>query len=295
MNSRRALKRLPVWFKQEIPQAVSLRQLSLLKNKGINTVCVEARCPNLSRCFKEANATFLILGDVCSRNCPFCGVRKSNGSKLDVDFDEPRRLVNLVEALNLRYVVITSVCRDDLSDAGAGIFAQTITRLHQALPFINTEVLVPDFKGKYSSLKTVIEAGPQVLGHNLETVPRLYKLIRPQADYYRSLEVLSRAKQSSIRLFTKSALLLGLGEQEKEVLAVMQELASVGCDILVLGQYLAPSRRHYPVKEFLPPEQFDYYRSAALDLGFRFALSAPLARSSYKAEEIYNKLHNQFN
>jgi len=278
------------WLKQEIPDTVILKRERILSGFGIHTVCQEAKCPNISYCFKRLEFTFLVLGDVCSRRCRFCAVKKSSHGNLELDLEEPLRIAKAVKELGLEYVVITSVSRDDLYDGGAEIFARTIRLIRKIGCDIKVEVLIPDFKGKTSSLKCVLDASPCVVAHNIETVERLYKYLRPQADYRLSLDVLSKIKEIQPLLITKSSLMLGLGEREAEVVETMKELRSRQCDILTLGQYLAPSINHYPVEEYISPEQFHRYRNLGLDLGFKSVLSGPLVRSSYKAAEVYSEL-----
>jgi lipoyl synthase len=284
--------RLPAWFKQEIPSAEAQENSRFIADLKVNTVCQEAHCPNLSRCFAERELTFMILGPSCTRGCCFCAVDKASEADLSVDAEEPERIAEAIARLRLDYVVVTSVTRDDLSDGGAGHFARTIKLIRARNGNVPVETLIPDFQGSVSDIKTVIIALPQVLAHNLETVRRLSSELRPQADYDRSLAVLMAAKQNSGTLITKSSLMLGLGETRKEVMETMQELRKVNCDILVLGQYLAPSAGHYPVKEFIEREEFIKYRESALSLGFKAVSSAPLARSSYQAKELYRRALN---
>lgn len=285
--NKNAVVKLPPWFRQEIPDAITLKRTRILSELKIHTVCQEARCPNLSYCFKHLKFTFMILGNVCTRNCRFCAVGKSDSKDLNLDLDEPLYIARAVERLGLDYVVITSVTRDDLEDGGAETFAQTIKLIHKIDRNIKIEILIPDFKGKLSSLKCVLEAQPDVIAHNIETVRRLYKDLRPLANYELSLEILSKIKELNPKLTVKSSLMLGLGETEQEVIEAMKDLRNSQCDILTLGQYLAPSIEHYPIKEFISLEQFQRYRDLGLALGFISFLSEPLARSSYKAEEIY--------
>jgi lipoic acid synthetase len=247
---------------------------------------VEAGCPNKTACFKDGQATFLILGDICTRNCKFCGVKQSPGAKLSLDLDEPKRLSGLVKDLRLNYVVITSVTRDDLSDGGAAIFARSIKLIRKRNKGIKVEALIPDFQNKLSSLRCLLDAHPFVVAHNIETVRRLYYLIRPMADYSRSLMVLKRTKKLRPDILTKSSVMLGLGESRQEVMDTMRDLRENYCDILTIGQYLAPSIRHYPVKKFIPPEDFKEYEPIALAMGFKKVFCGPLVRSSYQAERI---------
>jgi len=244
----------------------------------------------MSRCFKNKRATFMILGDICTRSCSFCAVGKTGATRLFLDEDEPTRIAQVVKIMNLRYVVITSVTRDDLTDGGAVQFVRTVEAIRRVNQYIKIELLIPDFAGKICSLKCVLDTKPDVIAHNMETVPRLYPHLRPQADYQLSLDILSRIKELSPAMITKSSLMLGLGEDMREVVKVMQDLRAAGCDILTLGQYLVPSLSHYPVKEFIPIEQFQQYAVIAKVLKFKKVFSAPLARSSYDAENLHQEL-----
>jgi lipoyl synthase len=280
-------RRLPAWFKQPLPRVGETAGVEkLLRELRLHTVCDGARCPNRGFCYSHGTATFMILGDVCTRNCTFCNV--TQGKPLNVEKDEPERITEAIRRLNLSYVVITSVTRDDLPDGGARLFGATIESVHRELPWVKVEVLTPDFKGRVSSVLTVMDARPEVFAHNLETVPRLYNEVRPLADYQRSLEVLRAAKGAYPDAITKSALMLGLGETRDEVIAVMQDLREAGCDLFTLGQYLAMRTRH-PVIRYLPPEEFTEYEIIALKAGFKAVASAPLVRSSFKAAELYNR------
>lgn len=281
------INRLPLWFRQNIPGNIALSRMHLLSELKVNTVCSEARCPNFGDCFSNLRLTFMILGDICTRNCKFCAVEKSNAKLLDFDLDEPWRIAGVVGKLGLKYVVLTSATRDDLEDGGASIFFRTIELIHTLNKGIKVEVLIPDFKGKLDCIKRVLDAHPQVIAHNLETVKRLYAEIRPKADYELSLGVLRKIKEVSPTSVTKSSLMLGLGEREEEVKLTLQDLRGVDCDIITLGQYLAPSQNHYPVQEFISWEKFMRYREMGIALGFKVVLSGPLVRSSYRAEEVY--------
>ncbi len=283
------LNRLPVWLRQGIPDKTALEYQRILSEFGVHTVCQQARCPNFSYCFRRREFTFIILGDVCSRNCRFCAVKKSSDENLKLDPDEPLRIAKAVEKLGLGYIVITSVNRDDLDGGGAGIFAETMSLIHKINRNIKIEVLIPDFQSKISSLKCVLDANPCVVAHNIETVERLYGVLRPEAAYGLSLGILKKIKELKPQVLTKSSLMLGLGETEAEVIETIKELKNNLCDILALGQYLAPSCEHYPVKDFITPEQFHRYRNLGLALGFKSVLSGPLVRSSYKAAEVYNE------
>jgi len=286
------INRLPAWFKQEIPDNTVLERLRMLSEWKINTVCKQAKCPNLSYCFRNLKFTFMILGNTCTRNCRFCAVdsarntNKSGAECLSVDKDEPYRIAQIVKMLNLEFVVITSVTRDDLADGGAAQFVKVVKLIHRINKNIEIEVLIPDFSGNPVSLKTVINAQPSVLAHNIEMVKRLYEALRPKANYAVSLDILRKAKEINPYLATKSSIILGLGETQEEVIHTMEDLRYRSCDILTIGQYLAPSERHYPVKEFISIEQFKRYHKIAMALGFKSVLSGPKVRSSYQAQEV---------
>lgn len=275
----------PDWLKVRLSQGPHFRDLKrLMREQGLHTICEEALCPNIGECWGEfRTASFLILGDVCTRNCGFCDV--TTGRPGAVDWDEPRRLAEAVARLRLRHVVITSVTRDDLDDGGATVFAMTIRQLKRRDPYLGVEVLVPDFRGNWEALKTVMDAGPDILNHNLESVPRLYGRVRPRAIYGQSLELLARAKQLAPRVPTKSGLMAGLGETTDELLAVFRDLRAHHVDVLTLGQYLRPSMRHLPVERHVPPEEFAQLKAAAKALGFKHVESGPLVRSSYHAHQ----------
>ncbi|MCX5706322.1 MAG: lipoyl synthase [Candidatus Omnitrophica bacterium] len=284
------LNRLPSWFRQELPDLKTSQVQEILSKVKVHTVCREAKCPNISNCFKNKQLTFLILGNSCTRNCSFCNVTKSESGNLGLDLLEPERVAKIVGVLGLSYVVITSVTRDDLVDGGAKQFAKTVEMIHDLDKDIKVEVLIPDFKASRISIKTILNSRPTVIAHNIETVPRLYLELKPEADYKLSLKVLSMIKETDSTMVTKSSLMLGLGEEEDEVITVMKDLRISGCDILTLGQYLAPSLKHYPVKEFIHPGKFQEYSKIALGFGFRSILSGPCVRSSYQAEQIYQEL-----
>jgi lipoic acid synthetase len=253
-----------------------------MREQGLHTICEEAACPNIGECWGEfRTASFLLLGDVCTRNCGFCDV--TTGRPGQVDWDEPRRLAEAVARLGLRHVVITSVTRDDLDDGGATVFAMTIRQLKRRDPALGVEVLIPDFRGNWDALACVMSAGPDILNHNLETVPRLYARVRPKAIYSQSLELLRRAKALSPRTPTKSGLMVGLGETEAELLEVFADLRAHDVDVLTIGQYLRPSLRHLPVERHVTPDEFARLKQAAKRLGFRHVESGPLVRSSYHA------------
>ncbi len=276
--------RLPDWVRTG-STAGGRETRRTLRSLGLSTVCEEARCPNKGRCFEKPTATFLILGDSCTRSCGFCSVDSSRPSPPDPS--EPARVALASKALRLRYVVITSVTRDDLPDGGAAHFAETITMVRSSLPGAKIEVLTPDFQGDEGALKKVLDASPDVFNHNIETVPRLYPVVRPQADYSRSLRVLRAAGEIAPSIPVKSGLMVGLGETFDEVLSVMRELRSAGCEVLTVGQYLRPGRRNLPVVEYIHPDLFERYREAALRIGFTRVASGPLVRSSMDAEEMY--------
>jgi lipoic acid synthetase len=260
-----------------------LRLKALVSQQKLHTVCEDALCPNIGECWGAGTATFMILGDVCTRACKFCAVK--TGRPPEYDLDEPRRVAAAIVALKLRYVVVTSVDRDDLDDGGAAIFAETIRLTRAASPQIRLEVLIPDFKGNPSALKTVIEARPDVLAHNVETVPRLYPIARVGSRYPRSIDLLRQAKLLASECVTKSSIMLGLGELRSEVLQVLGDLRQAGVDCVTLGQYLQPSREHLPVVTYYTPQEFHELRSYAVALGFLHVESGPLVRSSYHAEK----------
>jgi lipoic acid synthetase len=273
----------PAWIKVPLSHGPHFKGLKrLVRDQGLHTICEEAACPNIGECWGEfKTASFLLLGDTCTRNCGFCDV--TTGRPGAVDWTEPQRLAEAVARLDLRHVVITSVTRDDLQDGGAEIFAMTIRALKRRDSSLGVEVLIPDFQGNRDALATVMHAGPDILNHNLETVPRLYSRVRPRAIYTQSLELLRRVKQMSPRTPTKSGLMLGLGESRDELLCVLEDLRAHAVDVVTLGQYLRPSLRHLPVERFVPPEEFDELKLIATRLGFRHVESGPLVRSSYHA------------
>ena len=278
----------PDWLRKRLPVGADVQAMEgNLEQNRLHTICQEACCPNQGECFSKGVATFLILGKVCTRNCRFCAV--DSGTPEALDAGEPRRLAAEVKRLGLRFVVITSVTRDDLPDGGAAHFARVIEVMRRECPDVGIEVLIPDFQGSRAALQAVTDAAPEVLNHNVETVPRLYASVRPQADYRRSLALLREAKSLNPSLTTKSGLMLGLGETREEVLEVMVDLRSASCDVITVGQYLSPSPAHHPVVEYVKPEIFEKYRRDALRLGFRDAASAPFVRSSYMAEKYYRK------
>lgn len=274
--------RLPEWIKTPSSDLHTVKRV--LRGHRLLTVCEEARCPNKGLCFSKPTATFMILGDICTRNCGFCSVK--SGIPWPIDRDEPERVSKAAYEMGLRHVVITSVTRDDLFDGGASQFAETIKAVRRRLPEAKIEVLTPDFKGDESSLKTVLDAKPDVFNHNMETVRRLYYKVRPEADYERSLNVLRNAKKLFPHIKTKSGLMLGLGETIDEVIELLNDLRKVRCDFLTIGQYLRPSKKNLPVVEYIKPEIFEELKDIANDLGFKFVASGPLVRSSMNAEEF---------
>jgi len=275
-------RRLPPWLRARSGHWEKVHGMRvLLHGSGLHTVCEEARCPNQGECWTRGTATFMLLGDTCTRSCGFCAV--ATGRPRPVDPDEPRRVAETSRALGLRFVVVTSVNRDDLPDGGAAHFAATVRAIYAGNPGARVEVLVPDFKGDPGAVRTVVESRPTVFNHNLETVERLTKQVRVQARYPRSLEVLRLAKQAGQPL-TKTGIMLGLGEAEDEVLALLRDARAVDCDILTIGQYLQPTKRHLPVVEFVRPDRFRAYEAAAYALGFKAVYAGPLVRSSYHAE-----------
>jgi lipoic acid synthetase len=277
--------RKPDWLKVRFPGGDRHQKLQrLVRDEGLHTVCEEARCPNIGECWNAGTATFMILGDVCTRSCGFCNVKTGRPGQA-LDALEPFRLAKAVAALGLDYVVITSVNRDDLESGGAEIFAACIELVRRHDPAIRVEVLIPDFKGNWDALMTVLQARPFVLNHNIETVPRLYRRVRPQAVYQRSLELIRRAKQAAPEMLTKSGLMVGLGETLEETFDVMADLRAHGCDILTVGQYLQPSRHHLPVERYWHPDEFQAFRARGRALGFTHVEAGPLVRSSYHAEK----------
>ncbi len=282
--------RLPSWFRQEIPDVKKISEMkNMFRASKLHTVCESARCPNMGTCWERGVATFMISGDVCTRACRFCCV--SAGRPAALDRDEPRHIAAMIQKMNLRYVVVTSVARDDLPDEGAGHFAQTIEEIRNLTPEVKIEVLIPDFSAKEEHLKIVAGAGPQVVSHNIETVNRLSKKIRPQAEYRRSLNVLKIMKRLRPSMFVKSSFMVGLGETSKEIVELMNDLLEAGCQILTIGQYLAPTqmKRHLRVERFVTPGEFENYKQLGMTLGFKHVMSGPLVRSSYIAEEGYQE------
>ena len=271
----------PVWLNKKINLKSCSQMKEKLRSLKVDTVCEQAMCPNMGECFSRNEATFLILGRNCTRMCSFCNIKKSK--PVEPDLTEPSRVAMAVKELGLRHVVITSVTRDDLSDGGAAFFAKTVGCIKEISADVTVEVLVPDFKLSVSALKTVADSKPDIFAHNLETVPALYETVRQGADYLRSLSLLRIAKEMFPELKTKSALILGIGEKHDEIISVMHDLRAAKCDFLSIGQYLQPSRDHHPVKEYISPDQFDYFKGKAGEMGFLHVESAPYVRSSYMA------------
>ena len=283
MPAQSTSRRLPAWFKVRLSTNERYSAVrSLVRERDLRTVCESAACPNRNECWNAGTATFLILGDVCTRRCGFCNI--PSGCPTEPDRGEPERIGGAVASLGLTYAVVTSVTRDDLPDGGAGHFAETIRAIRRTMPDCRTEVLIPDFQGSSSALDAVLDASPDVLNHNIETVPSLYHRVRPQADYGRSLQLLRRARDRGV--VTKSGIMLGLGERGEEVQSALRDLRGAGCEIVTVGQYLQPSRELLSVQRFYRPEEFRSLRLGALGLGFRDVVAGPLVRSSYHAGAI---------
>jgi lipoic acid synthetase len=272
----------PKWLRVKLPTGENFKKVrSLVDEHKLHTICESGSCPNMGECWGEGTATFMILGNICTRSCGFCAVK--TGRPDDVDIYEPGKVANSVKIMGIKHAVITSVDRDDLKDGGSEIWVQTVKAIRHQSPGTTMETLIPDFAGNWENLQRIIDVAPEIVSHNLETVRRLTKQVRIQAKYDRSLEVLFRLKKGGMR--TKSGVMLGLGETEAEVIETMEDLRSVNVDILTLGQYLQPTTRHLPVQEFITPEQFDIYKELGMKMGFRFVESGPLVRSSYHAEK----------
>ncbi len=287
MNMKESISPKPEWLKKRISSGQSYHKvLKILRKGGLHTVCEEAHCPNLGECFSQGTATFMILGDRCTRNCMFCAVR--HAPPLPPDAEEPAMVAGAVRELGLRYAVITSVTRDDLPDGGAAHFAQTIRSIREGNSGTRVEVLIPDFQGSEPALRKVVEARPDVINHNLETVPRLYCDVRPQADYARSLQLIERVSKMDQMIPAKSGLMLGLGERQEEVLGVFNDLLDAGCRILTIGQYLSPSSEHHQVVRYIPPDEFSRWEKIAYKSGFTAVASGPFVRSSFHAGEIFS-------
>jgi lipoic acid synthetase len=281
----------PDWLKIRVKADQKIDDvIEILKMFSLHTVCEQAQCPNIYECFSKKTATFLIMGDVCTRNCTFCDVKKGNPKELNTD--EPGMVAEAVEALGLEYVVITSVTRDDLEDGGASHFAECIRSIKGKSKHTKIEVLIPDFKGSFESVSKVVEASPDVVAHNIETIERIYPCVRPLASYRRSLDVLRMVKEIDRSVFTKSGIMVGLGETKDEVKKALEDLRKAECDFVTIGQYLSPSKNHHPVVEFVHPDVFEEYKEFAISIGFKFVMSGPLVRSSYMAENAKDIIEN---
>jgi lipoic acid synthetase len=279
----------PDWLRISLPKGPEYERLrSLIKKYRLNTVCMEAKCPNIFECFSRNTATFLILGSNCTRSCRFCSI--CTGKTGPPDPEEPVLVARAAAQMNLRYVVLTSVTRDDLPDGGAGIFAETIIEIKKKIRSARVEVLIPDFKGDREALKTVLSAGPDVVNHNIETVSRLYPLVRPEAEYRRSLALLKRVKKYAPNIFIKSGIMIGLGETDHEIMETLNDLYDYKCRILTMGQYIQPTGAHLPVHRYLSQDEFDKWRAMAINIGFSQVSSGPFVRSSYRAMEIFQCL-----
>ncbi len=279
----------PDWLKRRLPTGPAFEKVKgMISRDRLHTVCQEAKCPNIWECFSHKTATFLIMGSRCTRSCRFCSVPQGNLEPPDPE--EAARVAGVSKEMGLKYVVITSVTRDDLADGGAGIFAATIKEIRQQIPDASVEVLIPDFQGSKKALYTVLHADPDVLNHNIETVVRLYPRVRPQANYRRSLELIQRAHEFDPDLPTKSGLMLGLGESHPEIEKTIEDMLEAGCRILTLGQYLQPSKNHLAVERFIPPQEFEAWRKKALKMGFTEVASGPFVRSSYHAQELFQEV-----
>jgi lipoyl synthase len=278
----------PPWLKTKLRSGPNFQDLkSIVSSNKVHTVCQEAMCPNISECWERRAATIMILGDTCTRSCAFCAIKTGRPSA--VDMDEPRRTAEAVKKMGLHHCVITSVDRDELDDGGAGIWAETIRQIHAEVPGCSIEVLTPDFQGNPESIKTVLDARPEIMSHNMETVERLHRRIRPQAEYQRSLDVLRQSVVEGLQ--TKTSIMVGIGEEKNEVFALMDDVRATGCQIFSLGQYLQPTKKHEPVHRYVHPDEFAEYKEYGMKIGFNYVESGPLVRSSYHADE--QVLHNE--
>jgi len=276
--------RLPGWLKVPMPGGDNFRDLKrLINGSGLHTVCEEAHCPNIGECWERRSATFMILGDICTRRCHYCAV--TTGRPVGIDINEPDRLAKVISRMGLKYCVITSVNRDDLADGGAFIFSMCIKRIRREIPGCRVEVLIPDFDGSRSGLSRVLQAKPDVLNHNIETSRRIFSRVRPRGNYQRSLDLLKNAKEIDISIPTKSGIIVGMGETWYEIVETMKDLRTVGCDLLTIGQYLRPSNKHIPISRFYKPSEFEDLKRIGESLGFKHVASGPLVRSSYHADE----------
>lgn len=282
-------QRLPEWLTIRMPRPDTIRQVEgMMRQKNLHTVCESARCPNLPECWSKKTATFMILGDTCTRSCGFCAIKVGRG--LTVNPDEPADVAKIAADLGLKHIVVTSVARDDLADQGSMQFAHTIRELHKANPLCIVEVLTPDFKGNRECIKNVCDAKPEIYNHNIETVERLHTLVRPQAKYARTMSVLEQVKEIDPTIYTKSGIMLGLGETKDEVVQTLQDLRDIGVDAVTIGQYLRPTMRHLPVVEYIHPTEFKEYEKIGEEMGFAFVASGPFIRSSYNAIEFSKKV-----
>lgn len=292
-NGEQRPRRRPEWIKVRVPKGQNYEFLKdLMRSKRLHTVCEEAMCPNIGECWGSGTATFLILGDTCTRSCGFCDIKTGRPGPLD--WEEPERVAQAVRKMNLRHVVITSVNRDERKDGGAPIFALLIQRIREVQPGCSIEVLIPDFKGSEEALKIVMDARPEILNHNVETVPRLFRKVQPQDHYEWAMATLGNAKRMEPEVLTKSGVMLGLGETFDEVVDVMRDLAALKVDILTIGQYLQPSQKHLPIERYYTPDEFEALKEIGLDLGFRWVESGPLVRSSYHAEQQVRALSSLY-
>lgn len=281
-SKRGDIGKRPDWLRVRLPSGKNYRDVkNLVKNKKLNTVCEEANCPNMGECWNARTATFMILGETCTRSCGFCNVK--TGIPTELDLDEPNRVADSVEELQLRHAVITSVNRDELHDGGASIFKDCVKQINERVPDCTVEILIPDFKGEVHAFEKIMENPPDILNHNLETVPRIYHGVRPQAKYERSLELIRWFKDKGLR--TKSGIMVGIGERNKEILEVMQDLRDHGCDILTIGQYMQPTKNHLPIDRYVTMEEFKMFKDKGLEMGFLAVESSPLVRSSYHADK----------
>ncbi|HJO59616.1 MAG: lipoyl synthase [SAR202 cluster bacterium] len=289
MNTER---RLPTWLKVKMPSGPNYSKLqTLIKTQGLHTVCEEARCPNIGECWEKETATFMILGDICTRACTYCAV--TTGRPTNLDLEEPKRLANTVKILGLKYAVITSVNRDDLPDGGAFIFAQCIRQIKKRVPTCKVEVLTPDFQGDWKALKIVTDANPETFNHNIETVKRIFPRVRAKGDYQLSLRLLDRVKDFMPDGVTKSGMMVGLGETKTEIIETMEDLLQHRCDLLTIGQYLRPSQKHAPISKWYTPEEFADLEKIGMEMGFKHIASGPLVRSSYHADEQHSAAYSK--
>ena len=285
-------RRLPTWLKVKMPSGPNYSKLqTLIKTQGLHTVCEEARCPNIGECWEKETATFMILGDICTRACTYCAV--TTGRPTNLDLEEPKRLANTVKILGLKYAVITSVNRDDLPDGGAFIFAQCIRQIKKRVPTCKVEVLTPDFQGDWKALKIVTDANPETFNHNIETVKRIFPRVRAKGDYQLSLRLLDRVKDFMPEGVTKSGMMVGLGETKTEIIGTMEDLLQHRCDLLTIGQYLRPSQKHAPISKWYTPEEFADLEKIGMEMGFKHVASGPLVRSSYHAEEQHSAAYSK--